>query len=683
MRFFKSRLFRILLILNGVLAFVGYFAFSTFLFSPLEGPYAFDVSALIPRDVDFFVAKAGLERDFDSFPHLAGEEKIRRHEAWQAFEGSQTWADLQADLDLENQLAELEETLEQIPLGMEPLDIFGGSDVSIAGYFRGSELSLIDWAVYGRANWAGKLGVSLLSYPGLLGLEAQGLSVENGGTWTSISGGSLERPLYVSRVRDVVVVSSSQALAEGAQTLAAEGSTDSLWLSARYQDRIHSVNRNALEDEIEFFIDVRRLLESLGVDRPLPDPDSHLFQQALLARLFQLPAVTESIGMLDVDVGIGLDLHGEFASEKVSDSMGRFYRQRGFQREELLRTAAWLAPADTVLFIYLHGPVGELLRQVVSSLEPAARENIEDFFVSTGTYSGGLDQVISELEGSLKNRLALVVRPNDYKVKYKADGSIDGPPNDGAPVFMFTLVTWLGEKSSHRETIEKLRDTIGQNGSKLGLQGAEGPGSNGFYSYQSGGLETREYWQPLVPGTGVVLAVITTDLVYVSNAISGPGEVNQTYLVRDASRPALAERPDFQALLDDSLPDANALVWIRPEAGLETLREQALRAAETDALTGVNWAVPRAKEENAVLREFFPGRTKASLDESERANFDGIVNGRMLAVRDEMKAERGPELVREAERRLKYLEAVSSALITLRLDPKEFDLSVRVVAPLD
>ena len=49
----KSRILKILSIVLLVVLFLGYFAFSTFLFSPVESDFEYDVSALIPRDVDY------------------------------------------------------------------------------------------------------------------------------------------------------------------------------------------------------------------------------------------------------------------------------------------------------------------------------------------------------------------------------------------------------------------------------------------------------------------------------------------------------------------------------------------------------------------------------------------------------------------------------------------------------
>ena len=67
---FKKRWLKILTVLLAVVSFVGYFTFSTLLFPPHEGRWGFDVASLIPRDVDFFAAKADLSGDL-SLIHIS------------------------------------------------------------------------------------------------------------------------------------------------------------------------------------------------------------------------------------------------------------------------------------------------------------------------------------------------------------------------------------------------------------------------------------------------------------------------------------------------------------------------------------------------------------------------------------------------------------------------------------
>ncbi|MEY2784352.1 MAG: hypothetical protein RL277_556, partial [Planctomycetota bacterium] len=69
----KSFLLRILLIVSGVLLFAGFFAFTTFFYSPFESDLEVDLAAVAPRDVDFFVARADLQGVIGEFPRLAIE----------------------------------------------------------------------------------------------------------------------------------------------------------------------------------------------------------------------------------------------------------------------------------------------------------------------------------------------------------------------------------------------------------------------------------------------------------------------------------------------------------------------------------------------------------------------------------------------------------------------------------
>ena len=672
----KSRLVKYLLVVGLVLLFSGYFAFSTFLFSPLEDDFEYDLSALIPRDVDFFVAKADLAGVFDGFPRLAIADELEANESWKRFSASSTYGDWTRELQVEQSLAELKLQMEQIPGGMEPLDIFGGRDLALAGYFRGSELTKADWAVYGRVNWAGKLGVALLGFPGLLPLEEQGLSVDVSGEWVSLSGGELSRPLYISRLRDVVVVGTSTALVEKASELARTSATDSFLLSARYQDHIQNVmSRSGLRDEIEAYVDVRKLLENLGQKSAWPDPESHYFSQALLGRLFQLPSCRELIGVIGIDGGLSADLHGEFSSELIDSRQARMYRQRGFERDELLASVACLAPADALLFVYAHVPVGDLLRQLYDSVEPAARSNMDDFFQSTGKYAN-TEAAIQQIEGAMKNRLAFIVRNNDYKP------DPTGPPNDGQPVFAISLVTWLDGKQSSLETIDNFRETIGVNGLKLGLQG-KNPGENGYYSFKVAGFLNYEFWQPMIPGTGVAATMNDGERMLISNKSELSAHISKTQSQGGEGYPRLSERPDFQGLLSSSLGDANAIVWINPKAGMPTLEAQAKLWAELNAVSGVDFRSMRSREEVAVLRELFPGRKQASLTPEETARWDEVVTQKMVNERDRLKLELGPQLLEQRQRELDYFSAVSAILVMLRLDPQEFDLSVRAIVPLE
>lgn len=250
----RSRPLRIALIVFVAVAAAGYLAFASMLFNPTESDYEADVSALVPRDVDFYLAKSKLSADFHPFPTLAIEPSITATKAWQIWLASPEGAQFQAQFDVRGQIENLKTQLAQLK-GIDPLSAFGGRDLAIAGYFRGPDLAQADWAVYGRANWIGKLGVSLLWYPGLLGLEQRGVHVVVADDHVELSGADLPRAIFVARVHDVVIAGTSKELVLKARDLNLRGGQDSFGQSATYNDSIARARRGLDESEIELSVD--------------------------------------------------------------------------------------------------------------------------------------------------------------------------------------------------------------------------------------------------------------------------------------------------------------------------------------------------------------------------------------------------------------------------------------------
>lgn len=681
---FKRRWVKILVITLSLVSFVGYFAFATFLFPPHEGAWKYNLAALIPRDVDFYLGKSGLQRDFSEFPRLAVMDRVEQTQAWQSLEFSPEFETWKRENAIDEQLAELRTQLALIPLGIEPLSIFGGKAVALAGYFEGSALEEADWAVYGRLNWAGKLGIAALSYPGLLGFENAGITATEEGGVVSLSGGQLQRPLHIARVRDVGIISTKLELAQAALDLAARSGEESLYLSADYGDNIDSVDRSPMRDEIEVIVDMRDLLpilsRSLGQSLdPWPDTRSDRFAPAFLGRIFQAPATKKVLGVIGFDEGFSIDLHGTFSSEKISDAQRSIYSRPGFSHADILREVAILAPADTAMFVYIHGPIHVLLDQVFASVEPALRSNLEDAFRQTGRYNA-LSEVIDDIASSLNNRLALVVRANDYALEMVEDPETGertyaGPPNDGQPVFSVALITWYSDE----QKLVELRNIIGQHPSIFGLQGADG--DTGYYRHSVANFETNEFWAPLIPGTGVVATMNTFKHSYISNVHEMLRLLVKT--ATQAGYPRLSGRPDFRALLESTIPSANMLVWVNPAEAAPTLRSQAKYNADRNATRGIDWGRRRAEEEAKHVARLFPGRSRTSLNEAEREQLDQVVSPAMIQLRRELIATRAPQLEAEQNRVIDYFESASAILAVLQLEPRDYRLSVRVVTPLD
>jgi hypothetical protein len=665
----KTRILRISATVLVVVLFAGYFAFSTFFFNPLGGGIDAPIAALAPRDVDFFFAKSDARDLFDGFPRLAIEKRLEKHPGWQSFVASPECADLERELKIDESLAKLREAAKEIPLGLEPQNIFGGKEIAVAGYFRGRDLSKADWAVYGNANWAGKLGASLLFHPGLLGLEKRGITVTVDEKYVGLKGASLPRELFVTRIKDAVIVATKADLVTKALDLESKRFEDSFFQSADYSDYIQRAYRGSEHDELEAYVNTRKLVENLDFHGSWPDVKSQDFMPAFLGRIFQISSVKDILGVIAVDEGLSFDLHGEFSSEIITPEQTKLYRTHGFEQSQLLNDAARIAPADTSLFIYAHVHLGDLLRMLLASVEPALKTNLEDAFRNTGRYQN-LEQLVNELDAALKDRLAIIVRPNDYP----ADP--EGPSHDNEPVPAIAVVLW----TQNVDAIKNLRELIGLQGSRFGLQG-HNPNEPGYFKNLEGGHDSREFWSPLIRGTGIVTTVTEGDLTLITNSLGMLRHLLKTQTQGGEKYPRLSEEPRFAAMVQSSQKRANVLLWSNPKSAATILRKRAQRVA-LDSIH-IDWRTERQRVEADVIRETVPGGVQGKLAPDVQEKVDKLVEPKLKGIEQKVKDEQVPAMMAKQERWISWFESATGVLLELALDPKACSLSLRMPIPLE
>ena len=684
----KKRFLKIAGISLVAIIFLGYFAFSTFLFKPFESAWPHSLAGLIPRQVDFFLSKENLADDFGKFPRLAAMDSIENLDAWDSWLNSPEHEQLSKEYDFDGLMANIDLQMEQMPLGLQPLDIFGGKEVAIAGYFSDGGMAQSKWVLSGRVDWAGKMGVAALRYPSLLKkVSGMPLTVQSDDGVFSVTGGNLKSPIYVARVQDVVIIGNDRALVAKAPYLQEVGGTNSLAISAPYNDQIKKVEARTDSKGIQVKLDVGKAFAAFGVKGPWPNTSSPIFGQAFMGRLIQAPSCQDVLGLIRTQQGLQIDLSGAFSSESVTPFQSRLYRVNGFDRSKMLRDAARMAPADCVLFAYMHGPVTELLREVFDSVEPAMRANFEDAIKSTGHYKS-LDDLLDALGSSLRNRVALIVRENDYGgvVAKGADGREYPAETDGQTVFAITLVTWTDGEASHGK-LDDIRDMIGRNPEKFGLQGYDSanPNDTGYYVYDSGGFFTREFWSPFIPGTGMMATMITDQgHFWITNHERMFSTIRQTYYQGESRGfPRLSELPEFRIQVENALDSANLMVWFNPRKAAPTLRKMARQWARDNADSGIDWRQQRKRTERAVLKESFNGRSLGSLTPSDVDAVQAEVDERLTLWADKIASENMPRLMAKKEREISYMESMSSMLFMLKLDPKSFRLALRASIPMD
>jgi len=665
----RRRILRITLTVLVVLVFAGYFAFSTLFFNPLEDDYAFPLASLVPRDVDFFAAKRDLADDFGTFPELAILDTLENSETGRLLLESPEVRQRLAHHGVDSAIADLGEQLAALPIEVDPLKIFGGSEVLVAGYFSGAVVADADYVALGRSNWMGKLGVSLLDWPSVLGLEGQGVTVsEEEGVYT-LNSVDMLRPLHVARIADVVVMGTSLELVAGAIDLEARKGQDSFGQSARYGDYIAGVDERELQD-VEVFVDYRTMSDKLGLDTAIPDPNADTFTPAFIARLVQMRLIKELEGVVGFTGGLSLDLHADLNSELLSSEQTRFYRAQGANQKRMFEVAE-LAPADVALLAYLQVDVSDLMGMALDSMEDAAQQNFDDAVRQVWQYPEG-QMLIDELGTALRDRVALVVRTNDYP-----DEGLNGPPNDGDRVFTWAAIGW------HKDTgiLEDFRSKIINNQGSFGIRGRES-GSQGVFrnTLSEGGITVYEFWSPLVPGTGHMAMVISNEVFIISNHNSLIADIILTDY-DDPDHPSLAEEPMFATQIGLGLNSASAMVWMRPDEIREDLRAMADQLAFDQVV--IDWDTVHRDLSTKLLAETFGGRPEDQLAPDEFLQYEGELESRKQTYEDNLITQHVPELSARYNRYVDYLLAVRGMLLQLSLNPKSLDLALRTLIPLE
>jgi hypothetical protein len=674
----KKRVLRVGCISLLLLAFVGYFAFSTLLFPPFEGKFKADVAGLIPRNVDVYLAREDLDAAFDEFPTLAVAKELQNNTALNAYLGSAEWQKFDEANKVTATLDKLRKELDQLPLGIGPLDIAAGEDVALAANFIGEGIEGTEWAVYARASRYGKLGVSALKHAKLLGLQKRGINAAVSGGIISLSGNQIPKTIHITRILDVVVAGTSRSLVEEAIRLEGTGSEGSLLLAAPYNDSIASVTRNAEKRDIEVQYNLRKMRDQWGLTDPWLDPKSERFAPAFLGRLLPVAAIRRLLGIIDFDHGLKLNLSGELSSELMTTDQERIYREKEFDQEEVMQVASYV-PEDATLFSYLRAPIATIMDLVVASLEPAAVENLTDSVRAIGY--GSIAEFIQDLDESLFDRVAFLARPNDWgdADDTDANGVYVGPPHDDTPVFAWAMVAWMKDAKK----IEEIREQIAARGAQVGIQGREAGSGGYFLKTISGGIRVREFWSPLVPGTGHIAVLIYGDNLIISNRYAMIDDMITNRLQKSSSAPLLKNLPAFQYALQDSSPTANLLAWVNPRTAGDLLIDQAKIGARSKLESSIDYKTKRREEEAKVLRTVFSGKQRSGLTADEAMRLDDQVDQNLIRYRDQIVEDNLPGELKQAERNVTYLNGIASALTMIKLNDRDFKLTLRVDTPYE
>ena len=230
----------------------------------------------------------------------------------------------------------------------------------------------------------------------------------------------------------------------------------------------------------------------------------------------------------------------------------------------------------------------------------------------------------------------------------------------------------------------QLRELIGQQGQLFGLKGkqrSDGSFEPGYYFHKSEGYEIREFWSELIPGTGVIATANATGMCIISNSFDMTGHLLKTLNRGEAEYPRLSDRPDFQGLMMDSIPTADVVAWVNPEELAETLEVRVPQAARDTVR--VDWKTERSRAQAKVLREELGGKQPQQLSAEEERRYERRVNELLDEVEAEAQRVQGGEALERMTRQVAWLKGAKAFMLMASFAPREVELSLRMIAPLD
>jgi hypothetical protein len=653
---------RVLLVL-GVLAFTAYFAFSTFVFNPLEGSFG-SVEIVVPRTVDFFVRKTDLERGVPRFPRPVFYESLAASESWEAFLRSDLFAGIDAKWRIREGLQDLEREIAEVPF--EPIRDLLGREVVVAGNFAGPDLSRAAVALYARVSWRVKLALALVRFAAVRSRIAPDLRVREEGGMLIFEGAVAGRDLFVRRLKDLLVVSFDAGLVRAVKELRGAEGQGSLGLSSKYHDAVEARRAEFLGDanEAEIYLDAAALAQARGKPFAWPDPSSTDLAARIASRFFSLDAVLALGGLLRFGGGLEADFRLELNTDLLGPLPKKLYAApSGDLNDEVMRWVATMAPREVFLLGYARADVGDLARAALDALTPEARRLVDDAFRGTGQYADA-SLFVEAFAPAVENRLGIILRRNYPR-------SPEDPPNDGSPAPCFALIFQIrGADGAKR--IEQIREFFITHGVRFGItQPWEIP--------ITGDYRAIEYWCPAVRGTGEIAAVTTGNTLVVGNSWKFLSEMIAVFFATTPGR-RLSEDESFRAMVED-LPEATkAFAYLHFDRFAQVMRDHVPRlvAADLDAEVEEAYVRERPKVRERVIREQFPTWAGRSLPAEVSEQIERAVDDAMESVRLEIYS-RGEAAARQKLLdRIAILGALPEARIHVTTDARRIEARAKV-----
>lgn len=598
---------------SGLIVAVGFLAFWKLFYFPFEGR-AFEMRDMVPRGVDFFVAKADLVGDFEGrsldFPYVPALEDLGQNRRWLDLKDSDFYR------DVESQLRELRRVFQESCVDVKlhtvnMLDEFLGTEVILAGYLGNQGFEDATWCAYARVSMWAKMGYGWVLENEFSRDQLQGVTIVKDGELFKISFRANGQPmtLYCVRYADVMLIGNEKKIVAESHELA-QGNTmdvEPLGPSAHYKDGVWRPLQTwkkrtevSQPNVLEFHLQPKKLV---ALDPDLSEWGKNIAEdnrnEKILASFVNLDSWRFLSGTVIFEpmslsflahLVVNETMHSDFQKELFNENVP----PRSKWMDEFFGMVPQTAVAAAALRLSAGAFITELFEDVLDRDE---RLLINEQLRKTGKYKN-FAELIAQINRSVQPRVGVVLRPNRRSQKTIDTFDVHNP----SPFPQWAWVFWIKKDVRGRlksAPLSKLIDLLNTHRGAFNITQA-------FTLTLAGGGSSDKAFEfaiPQIPGTGNI-AVCTYGQYFIFGN-SGPFIEQMTRALVDARVPSMRDDKDYLTIEADISPAVNGVgfVWSR---NLKKVGEDFKAFNEKlKSFMDQSWARRvRPKAEQAVLRGY-------------------------------------------------------------------------------
>lgn len=619
----SKKLLKRLSIASGLFVAVGFLAFWVLFFFPFEGR-ATEIRDMVPRGVDFFVAKADLAGDFEgeslNFPYVPALEEMGQTRRWIDVKDGDLYRQVDA------QLRQLRRAFEGALVDAKVhtanfLDEFLGTEIQVAGYFGNQGFEDATWCAYARISAWAKMGYGWLlenEFSRDL-LRQQGITIENDGEFFKIT--AQGAAYYCVRLYDVLMVGNDREMLSQSFELAQGNFQDvePLGPSAHYIDGVRRPLQEwkkqtgiSVPNVAEFHLQPNKLAPTMpslrGWGKNIAEDNRN---EKILASFINLEswrflsgtAIFEprSLSLL-THLVVNENMHTKFQKGLFNDNVQL--------RSEWMDEFFGMVPQNAVAAAALRLPAGDFINELFEDvLDRDERVVINEQLKKTGKYKN-FAQLVAQIDGAVRPRVGVILRPNRRSDKTKQTFDV----HNESPFPQWAWVFWTKRDRRGRLMSKPLSDLIRLLNSHRGAFNV-----TKAYTLKLAGGGSKdvafEFAIPQIPGTGNIAVCTYGEYFIFGNSGLFIDAMAQALVLPNV--PSMREDKDYQEFEEEMSAAVNGVGFVWAENLRKVGEDFKTFSEKLDSFMDNSWARKnRPKAEQATLRRY---RQYRSLSQAQKS----------------------------------------------------------------